>query len=147
MLEAVSLSPVEFTATAAFLANALEASPTGTTASHRDTLEILHTIATGQAHNGSAITPITMTGHHPSRVAILPILVTAPDANGSLIKSIATERVGLLRRGGSIDTRSEITGNLPSGELAHVRTSACECVGCSDNVQGAECLTKGAIVT
>jgi hypothetical protein len=93
MLEAVSLSPVELTATTAFLANALEASPTGATASHRDTLEILHTTATAQAHNGSAITPTTMTGRHRSRVAILPILVTAPGANGSSIKCIATERI------------------------------------------------------
>jgi hypothetical protein len=93
MLEAVSLSPIEFTATTAFLANALEVSPTGMTASHRDTPEILYTIATAQAHNGSAITPTTMTGRHRTRMAILPILVTAPGAIGSLIKCIATELV------------------------------------------------------
>jgi hypothetical protein len=93
MLEAVSISPVEFTATTAFLANALEASPTGTTASHRDTLEILHTTATAQAHNGSAITPTTMMGRHRSGMVILRILVTAPGAIGSLIKCIATELV------------------------------------------------------
>ena len=93
MLEVVSLSPVEFTATTAFLANALEASPTGATGSHRDTLEILRTIATARAHSGSAITPTTVTGRHRSGVAILPISVTAPGAIGSLIKCIATERV------------------------------------------------------
>src|SRR5215475_15931316 len=98
MLEAVSSLPVEFIATTAFLANVLVASPTGTTASHRDTQEIIRTTATAQAHNGSAITPTTMTGRHRSGVAILPILVTAPGANGSLIKCIATERVALLRR-------------------------------------------------
>jgi hypothetical protein len=76
-----------------FLANALEVSPTGTTASHRGTPEILYTIATAQAHNGSAITPTTMTGRHRTRMAILPILVTAPGAIGSLIKCIATELV------------------------------------------------------
>jgi len=97
MLEAVSLSPVEFTATMAFLANALEASPTGTTASHRDTLEIIHTTATARARNGSAITPTTVTGRHRSGAAILPILVTAPGANGSSINCVATDRVGLLR--------------------------------------------------
>src|SRR5215475_15384949 len=99
MLEAVSSLPVEFIATTAFLANVLVASPTGTTASHRDTQEIIRTTATAQAHNGSAITPTTMTGRHRSGVAILPILVTARGANGSLINCIATERIGLLRRG------------------------------------------------
>src|ERR1700730_13959790 len=53
-----------------FLANALEVSPTGTTASHRGTPEILYKIATAQAHNGSAITPTTMTGRHRTRMAI-----------------------------------------------------------------------------
>jgi hypothetical protein len=64
-----------------------------TTASHRGTPEILYTIATAQAHNGSAITPTTMTGRHRTRMAILPILVTAPGASGSLIKCSATELV------------------------------------------------------
>jgi hypothetical protein len=93
MLEAVSLSPIEFTATTAFLANALEVSPTGTTASHRGSLEILYTIATVQAHNGSAITPTTMTGRHLTGMAILPILVTARGAIRLSIKCIATELV------------------------------------------------------
>jgi hypothetical protein len=93
MLEAVRLSPIEFTAITAFLANALEVSPTGTTASHRGTPEILYTIAMAQAHNGSAITRTTMTGRHRTGMAILRILVTAPGAIGSLIKCIATELV------------------------------------------------------
>ena len=93
MLGAVSLSPSEFTATTASPAYALEVSPTGTTACHRSTAETLHTIAMAQAHNGSAITPTTMTGRHHTGAAILPILVTAPGAIESAIKWIATKQV------------------------------------------------------
>jgi hypothetical protein len=93
MPEAVSGSPIKFTATTASLATTLEVSPTGTMASRRGTPEILHTTATAQAHNGSAITPTTMTGRHRLRMAISLISVMAPGAIGALIKCIATDRL------------------------------------------------------
>jgi hypothetical protein len=92
MQEPVGSSPIEFTATTAFLVNALEVTLTGTTASHRDEPEILYTIATAQAHSESVITLTSMTDRHRSGMAILRILVTAPDVIGSSIRCTATER-------------------------------------------------------
>ena len=120
MPDAVNLSPIEFTATPAFLAHALEASPTGTTASHRGTPAILYTIATAQAHNGSAITPTTMTGRHRTRMAILPILVMAPGAIGSLIKCIATE---LVDYSGGTEAPRPLFSCCRRAPLVHISTT------------------------